>query len=61
MKKAIISFINDEYAQSTVEYVLIASTLAIVGYGAIKLFSKSLTTSFNKTASKRAGIAGVNP
>ena len=70
MKKNLISqslnllisdFINDETAQSHVEYVLIAAFLLLAGYGAIKLFKDALAVSFKKTASIRSGPAGMGP
>jgi len=54
-------FIRNEGAQSTVEYVLIAFVLTIVGYGAIKAFGNALGSSFNKTKSIRTGALGMGP
>ncbi|MFA5779226.1 MAG: hypothetical protein WC947_03740 [Elusimicrobiota bacterium] len=55
------SFLDDETAQSHVEYVLIAAFLLLAGYGAIKLFKDALASSFKKTASVRSGPAGMGP
>ena len=54
-------FVDDETAQSHVEYVLIAAFLLLAGYGAIKLFKDALASSFKKTASIRSGPAGMGP
>ncbi|MDI6757998.1 MAG: hypothetical protein QME32_08280 [Endomicrobiia bacterium] len=55
----ILSLIFDETAQSTVEYVMIAAIMAIFGLGAVKMFGAALGSSFKRTASWRAGPAGI--
>jgi Flp pilus assembly pilin Flp len=52
---------ESEKAQSTVEYVLIATFLAIFGYGAVRAFSSALGGYYNKVKNFRTGAAGMAP
>jgi len=54
-------FLKDERAQGTVEYVIIAAALTLVGFAAIKGFRGALAAQFNSIAKSRAGKGGVAP
>ena len=59
---SVVDFLKDESGQGTVEYVLIAAALCIVGYAGVKFFGEAFGSKFNKLSSLRAGpTIGIGP